>query len=105
MTARIVIRRRADRDLEDRGDFLARSSVGTARRFYRAARETFEELAAMPGLGGPWESDRPELAGLRVFAIRGFDKTLSSTAPWRGRRDRGGKGTARLARHRGNPRR
>jgi toxin ParE1/3/4 len=84
MTARVAIRRRADRDLEDRGDFLARSSTRTARRFYQAARETFEQLAAMPGLGSPWESDRPELTGLRVFAIRGFSNDLIFYRPLEG---------------------
>ncbi len=84
MTARVVIRRRADRDLEDRGDFLAQSSARTARRFYQAARETFEQLAAMPGLGGLWESDRSELAGLRVLAIQGFASDLIFYRPLEG---------------------
>lgn len=76
MSARVAIRRRADRDLGDRADFLARSSVAAARRFYRAVRETFERLAGMPGLGSPWESDCSELAGVRVFPIQGFGSDL-----------------------------
>jgi toxin ParE1/3/4 len=84
MTARVVIRRRADRDLDDRGDFLAQSSPRTARRFYQVARETFEQLAAMPGLGSPWESDRAELASLRVCAIRGFGNDLVFYRPLEG---------------------
>jgi toxin ParE1/3/4 len=30
----------------------------------------------MPALGSVWESDHPELAGLRVLPIRGFENYL-----------------------------
>lgn len=81
---RLVIRRLADRDLVGRADFLARSSVGTARRFYRAARETFERLAGMPGIGSPWETPREELAGMRFCSIEGFRNILVFYLPLEG---------------------
>jgi toxin ParE1/3/4 len=71
---RIVIRPRADFDLDEQADFIARDSVAAARRFYEATTRAFTTLASMPELGGSWESRNPKYAELRMWAVRGFEK-------------------------------
>lgn len=77
MTAAYRVRPVADRDLDDQADYLAtHASLETALRFYDAARATFQELARSPGIGEPWPSRLPRLAGVRVARIQGFEKHL-----------------------------
>jgi len=65
----------ADRDLDDQAAYLAaEASLKTALRFYDAASFTFGKIAQMPGMGEPWESANPRLAGLRVHRVEGFTK-------------------------------
>ena len=67
----------ANRDLDDQAAYLAsQASLETALRFYDAAGSTFGSLAAMPGIGEPWPSVNPRLAGLRVWRIKGFENHL-----------------------------
>lgn len=52
MTARYTIKPRADRDLDEYGDRLAReASLDVALRFFDAAQRTFTLLAAQPNMG------------------------------------------------------
>jgi toxin ParE1/3/4 len=73
---RIVIRPRADFDLEEQAEYIARDSVAAARRFYEAATKAFKTLANMPEMGGSWGSRNPTVADLRVWPVRGFEKYL-----------------------------
>ena len=67
----------ADRDLDDQAAHLAaEASLETALRFYDAASFTFGKIAQMPGMGEPWKSANPRLAGLRVHRVEGFTKHL-----------------------------
>jgi toxin ParE1/3/4 len=61
-------------DLEDQAAYLGRRSPSAAPRFMDAARGAFDHLARMPGMGAAWETTRPDLAGLRLWPIRGFEK-------------------------------
>lgn len=76
MKPRVVILPLADRDLDEKAEYIARNRPVTARRFYDAADRAFERLANTPGLGGPWESTNPNLAGLRVWPIPRFKNYL-----------------------------
>jgi toxin ParE1/3/4 len=68
----------ADRDLDEQATYLASAAgLETALRFYDSAASTFESSAWMPGIGEPWKSTRPQLAGLRTFRIRGFENHLA----------------------------
>ena len=66
----------AERDLENHALFLAGKSPGLDDRFLDAARQTFQDIAQMPGLGSPYESLRTELAGLRIRPVVGFERYL-----------------------------
>lgn len=77
MTAPYQVLPAADRDLDEQAHDLAREvSPETAWRFYDAAASTFEDLARVPGIGEPWKSSQPHLAGVRVFRLKGFEKHL-----------------------------
>ncbi|MBV8362712.1 MAG: type II toxin-antitoxin system RelE/ParE family toxin [Deltaproteobacteria bacterium] len=51
---RILLRPAAERDLEQQAQYIAGSSgVDVARRFYRAAEQTYRLIAGRPGIGRP----------------------------------------------------
>jgi toxin ParE1/3/4 len=82
--SRIVKQASARRGLAESADYLRRhASADTARRFLAAAERAFESLAAMPKKGGLWESDRPELNGVRVWPIPRFKNHLIFYRPSR----------------------
>jgi toxin ParE1/3/4 len=72
--ARVIKRSVAERDLDDIASYLQQTSPRTAIRFLEAVDQACERLADMPGLGGECESDKPSLAGVRLWTIRGFKK-------------------------------
>jgi toxin ParE1/3/4 len=41
-----------------------------------AVETTARQLARMPGMGTPWESDKPGLAGMRFFPVTKFRNHL-----------------------------
>src|SRR5262245_4670096 len=84
MTAPIIITGPANRDIEGHREWLSRSSRATARRFVLALRQTAEQLAGMPGLGSPWESDAEEFAGMRFRSVPGFRNHLIFYRPLTG---------------------
>jgi toxin ParE1/3/4 len=68
---------RAERDLVDHFEFIARDKIPPARRFLKVAQKSFELLAAMPGVGREWDSPLPHLAGIRVYPMpEGFRNYL-----------------------------
>jgi toxin ParE1/3/4 len=73
---RIEVRPRARRDIDEIADFIAQDSVAVGRRFYDAAQDSFRQLAAMPGMGRLRQFRNPQMAELRSWAIRGFEKFL-----------------------------
>jgi toxin ParE1/3/4 len=76
MTPKIIVRPQAEADVEQLAAHIARRSLPTAVRFYRAAYATFEQLAPMPLVGGPCEFRNPEAAELGVWPVRGFRNHL-----------------------------
>src|SRR5262245_23330932 len=84
MTASIVIRPRANQDVDNLTDYLARSSRPAARRFIAALRRTYEDLANMPGIGSPFEGAREEFTGLHLSAVEGFPNHLIFYRPLEG---------------------
>jgi toxin ParE1/3/4 len=73
---RIVIRPRADRDMDEHAEFIARNNLEAARRLYDAAAQAFDQLAAMPEMGSPRAFRNPSLSGLRLWRIPGFERHL-----------------------------
>jgi toxin ParE1/3/4 len=74
---RYLIRPAADRDLDEQAGYLAEhASLEIALRFYDAASESISFLAKSPGVGAPYESGNPALAGVRIWRVNGFSKHL-----------------------------
>ena len=77
MSARYVLRPKADQDLSQQAYYLAaEAGPETGHRFLVAAHETFALLSTQPQMGWPLRLRNPRLASLRVFRISGFEKML-----------------------------
>lgn len=76
MSSKIVRGETALQDLDHQAEFIQQDSPEAAIRFLEAASEAFELLADMPELGGVCEFSSPKTAGIRVWAIKGFEKHL-----------------------------
>jgi toxin ParE1/3/4 len=76
VSGRVTKRDSAKRDLLAQFVYLGRHNLDVAHRFLDAAERAFAQIADMPGLGSPWESDNPRLANVRVWPIRGFENSL-----------------------------
>jgi toxin ParE1/3/4 len=76
MKPRITKHELAKTDLAEQAEYIRKDNPRAALRFLDAAEKTFEELASQPWLGGLEECTKPELAGLRCWRIRGFEKHL-----------------------------
>lgn len=55
---------------------LAVSSDELADRFLISVEETIERVSSMPGIGAPWESKHPQLAGIRCVSVDDFPNHL-----------------------------
>jgi plasmid stabilization system protein ParE len=86
VSARYVLRPKADQDLDQQAYYLAtEAGPETGHRFLVAAHETFALLSTQPQMGWPLRLRNPRLASLRVFRISGFDKdarTLHTPLIW-----------------------
>lgn len=77
MSARYVVRPKADQDLDDQAYYLAtQAGPDLGHRFLLASHETFGLLAAQPHIGWHPRLKHPDLADLRVFQVSGFKKML-----------------------------
>ncbi|MFH1109840.1 MAG: type II toxin-antitoxin system RelE/ParE family toxin [Planctomycetota bacterium] len=76
MTRKLVVSRPAESDLDEESEYLGRDDPALAERFLAAARATFADLAATPGLGRSRGFRAARLRGLRSWRIRGFENWL-----------------------------
>ena len=77
MSARYTVKPKADRDLDEYADYLAReASIDVALGFLAASHETFALLAETPQMGWSSRLKNPALKSLRVFRVSGFEKML-----------------------------
>jgi toxin ParE1/3/4 len=77
VSARYVLRPKADEDLDQQAYYLAtEASPETGHRFLIAAHETFALLSTHPQMGRPLRLRHRGLPTLRMFRISGFDKML-----------------------------
>ena len=77
MSTRVLIRPRAQADLDDTAEYLGQDNPAVASRFLAATEEAFQQLLATPGLGRVREYLNPKLTGLCSWRIRGFEKWLA----------------------------
>lgn len=76
MTKRIVIKPKASFDIDDHYAYLELNNPDAALKFFDATRETFAQLARMPGIGSLSEVKNPRLPELRKWSVKGFRKYL-----------------------------
>ena len=77
MSARYLVRPKADQDLDDLAYYLGtEASNEVGHRFLVAAHETFSLLAAQPHMGWLCRLEHPAIASMRVFRVTGFGKIL-----------------------------
>lgn len=80
----VLKRAAAKRDLVDHFVYLAEhADLETADRFLRCAQESFADLARYPEMGAPLSIGGPELAGIRKWHVREFEKFLVFYQPRR----------------------
>jgi toxin ParE1/3/4 len=73
---RLVIRPKADIDLDEQALFIGLDSIDAAIRFYGAATAAFERLLTMPELGVARPLGSTRLEGLRMWPIPDFPNYL-----------------------------
>jgi toxin ParE1/3/4 len=74
---RYFLKPRADRDLDELAAYLAsEASLSVAIRFLERARETLELIANHPEIGWHANLRHADLKSMRIFRIRGFERTL-----------------------------
>jgi toxin ParE1/3/4 len=76
MTHRIRTLPKADFDIDDCVAYIAEDNEDSALRFFDAVRQTFADLARMPGIGKRYSNvSHPDL-NLHQWPVRGFRKYL-----------------------------
>ena len=82
MSARYVVRPKADQDLEDQAYYLAtEASPEVGHKFLLAPHETFSLLATQPEMGWNCRLKDPGVASFRVFRVAGFERVLVLYGP------------------------
>jgi len=76
MSVEVVVSLDADFDVDFHAEFIRRSSLRQAIRFYDAVAASYRRLADSPELGAKYGFRRPKLSDLRVWAVRGFPNHL-----------------------------
>ena len=76
MTKRIVITPKTSLDIDEYFVYIAQQNPDTALLFFDSVRETFAQLARMPGMGSRYRVDNLRLEGLRKWAVKEFRKYL-----------------------------
>ncbi|WP_083468751.1 type II toxin-antitoxin system RelE/ParE family toxin [Nostoc piscinale] len=76
MAKRIVITPKASLDIDECFAYIAQENPETALIFFDSIRETFAQLARMPGMGSSYPLDNLRLHGLRKWVVKGFKRYL-----------------------------
>jgi toxin ParE1/3/4 len=73
---RILVRPLAKQELEAQAEYIARSNPVAGQRLYAAAEKALALLARAPEMGAPWETENPNVSGLRCWPVPGFPNHL-----------------------------
>lgn len=76
MTRKLSRHPKALADIEESAVYIGADNLDAALRFLNAVETTLQVLLDNPELGHTREFKRPELAEIRSFNVRGFDKHL-----------------------------
>lgn len=66
----------AEKDIDSHCNFFAQKSVEKALNFDQAVFETFERLCEMPNIGAERTYQNPNLLGVRMWFVKGFEKYI-----------------------------
>jgi toxin ParE1/3/4 len=72
----LVVRPKAQGDIDDHAEYVARDSLDAAMRFLAATEQTFDLLRTMPEIGIAWESSDPRLQDVRRHSVKDFRNYL-----------------------------
>jgi toxin ParE1/3/4 len=85
VSARYTVKPKADLDLDEYADYLAReATLNVALNFLAATHETFALLAENPQIGWQSRLKNPALKTLRVFRVATFEKMIILYRPLSG---------------------
>jgi len=73
---KIIVSTPARLDLREQFSYIAETDFDKALEFFDAARQTFADLARMPGIGSLYPSKKERLQGLRKWHVKGFKRFL-----------------------------
>ena len=76
MSLLIKISPKANQDLDDLFEYLARENENMALKFFDSFRETIAKLSKMPNIGKSYHVANPKLKSLRQYRVKGFNKFL-----------------------------
>jgi toxin ParE1/3/4 len=76
MTRRIVVRPAVSFDVDDHVAYLSEQNEDRAFRFFDAVRETFADLARMPGMGVRYRHPTRADLNLHKWSVKGFRSYL-----------------------------
>jgi toxin ParE1/3/4 len=76
MTREIVITQNARADVKKHFAYLSQNNPDAALKFFDATRETYAQLARMPGMGSIYEVENPRLSEIRKWSVKGFKNYL-----------------------------
>ena len=76
MSARVVIRPAADRDIDEHYSYIAAEREEAADRFLEALADALQRLSDLPGIGRERLTDSLRLAGIREWPLKGFEKHI-----------------------------
>ncbi|HEY4591728.1 MAG TPA: type II toxin-antitoxin system RelE/ParE family toxin [Thermoanaerobaculia bacterium] len=74
MKHRVVVRPKAEADLNEQARYIARDSLDAALRFWDAAESAFDRLLSFPEIGTSRRFQHPALSNIRSWPIPGFEK-------------------------------
>jgi toxin ParE1/3/4 len=76
MTKSIVITPKASADVDEHFAYLAAENLQVALLFFDSVRQTFAQIARMPGIGSSYPVENPRFQGLRKWSVKGFKQYL-----------------------------
>lgn len=76
MSKRIILRPKANQDLDDHFAYIAENNLDVALQFFDCARSTIAQLARTPRIGRLYAVENARLQGLRKWAVKDFRKYL-----------------------------
>ncbi|KAF0250192.1 MAG: plasmid stabilization system protein [bacterium] len=76
MNRELKVLPKADQDIDGHFNYIVEDSLDAAVRFYDAVYATFDTLLLRPFIGKAKVYRKPELSGLRMWFVKGFEHYL-----------------------------